>query len=60
MFAIKILQNVERFRKQKLLFKQNNNTKTIFAKNAVTRAIKLFMNNVNHNLSDSDQKKKQN
>ena len=52
MFAIKILQEVEKFRRQRPPSKQN--ALTALDGNAVTRAITLFMEEVNQNLSDPD------
>ena len=59
MFAIKILQDVEKFKKQRLSFKQSSNAETIFAGNVITKTIKLFMSDVNHSLSDLDWEKEQ-
>ena len=57
MFAIKILQDVEKFRRQKAPSKRSDNAETAPGGNAVTRAMTLFMNEVNQSLTGPDRAK---
>ena len=57
MFAIKILQDVERLRKKGPPSKQSSDAEIAHGGNAVTRAINSFMIEVNQNQSDLDRAK---